>query len=185
MTRNKIKLIPGLGLGIVAITSCATPALGSSHGQPSSRPAAIAAHHPSPSLPATSRHREPTPRASAVAARAGHHRTFHSWWRRAGRSQYAKVAADLWKVIITDVMKDQDATFTTDLRNLAADTGTALGNPPPVGTAEYVAAMGDFHSAGEIGLRSGSYARAYVLLRAGLTQMSAFNATTGLKGQHR
>jgi hypothetical protein len=79
------------------------------------------------------------------------------------------------------VVKDKDATFTADLRALIADSGSALGDPPPVGRAEYVAAMGDLHRAGETTLRSGSYARAAALVQAGLHKLHAFNVTAGLK----
>ena len=78
-------------------------------------------------------------------------------------------------------MKDKDETYTADIRALIADSGSALGDPPPVGRTEYVAAMRDLHRAGEIGLRSGSYARATALVQAGLHKLHAFNVTAGLK----
>ena len=180
MTRNKITLILGLGLGVIGITGASLAVVGG-HGQPSSQPAAAAARHPGAGQRATASPREPTPAASPVAADASHRQTVPSWWRHGGRSRYAKVAADLWKVIITDVVKDKDATFTADLRALIADSGSALGDPPPVGRAEYVAAMSDLHRAGETALRSGSCARATVLVQAGLTKLHAFNVTAGLK----
>ena len=180
MTRNKIALILGLGLGVIGITG-ASLVLTGGHGQPSSQPAAAATRHPGAGQRAIASPRETAPAASPVAADASHRQTVPSWWRHGGRSRYAKVAADLWKVIITDVVKDKDATLTTDLRALSADSGSALGDLPPVGRAEYVAAMGDLHRAGETALRSGSYARATALVQAGLTKLHAFNVTVGLK----
>jgi len=179
MTRYKIALILGLGLGVIGITGASLVLVGG-HGQPSSQPAAVA-RHPGAGQRASAPLREPTPAASPVAADASHRQTVPSWWRHGGRSRYAKVAGDLWKVIITDVAKDKDATFTADLRALIADSGSALGDPPPAGRAEYVAAMGDLHRAGETALRSGSYVRATALVQAGLHKLHAFNVTAGLK----
>jgi hypothetical protein len=78
-------------------------------------------------------------------------------------------------------VKDDDDRYNSDMRALIADSGSALGDPPPVGRAQYVAAMRDLHRAGEIALRSGSYARAAALVKAGLHKLHAFNVTAGLK----
>lgn len=180
MTRNKIALILGIGLGVIGIAGAGF-ALGAGHGQPSSRPAA-AARHPGAGQPATATPHKPAPAAEPVTVDVSHSKTVPSWWRHGGRARYAKVAADLWKVIIKDVVKDDDEKYTADMRALIADSGSALGDPPPVGRTEYVAAMRDLHRAGVVALRSGSYARAMALVQAGLHKLHAFNLTAGLKG---
>ncbi len=180
MAPNKITLIIGIGLGVIGIAGAGF-VLAGGHGQPSSRPAATAARQPGASQPATASPRGKSPAASPVAADASHRQTIPSWWRRGGRSRYAKVAADLWKVIIKDVVKDKDGTYPADIHALIADSASALGDPPPVGRTDYVAAMRDLHRAGGVALRSGSYARATALVQAGLHKLHAFNVTAGLK----
>jgi hypothetical protein len=130
-----------------------------------------------------------SPALASRAAPAVHHLThtgaaqrpvtFHRWWVRGGRAQFARVARDLRKIILTDVVQDKDSTFTADVRRLVTDTTAALGNPPPVGTASYVAAMRDFKHAGQAAL-GGSYARAYAAVRVGLQKMDVFIATAKL-----
>lgn len=180
MTRKMIMLILGIGLGVLGLTGAAF-ALAGGHGQPSSRPAATAARHPGAGQHATARVRQPAPAASPAVVAAGQRQTIPSWWRHGGRSSYANVAADLWKVIIKDVVNDNDQTYPADVRALIADSGRALGDLPPVGRADYVAAMRDLHRAGEAALRSGSYARAAALAQAGLHKLRAFNVTAGLR----
>jgi hypothetical protein len=180
MTRSKIALILGLGLGVIGITGAGF-ALAGGHGQPASRPAAAAAYHPGTGQHAAAAPRKPAPAAGPVTVDVSHSKTVPSWWRHGGRSRYAKVAADLWKVIIKDVVKDKDDSYTADVHALIADSQSALGDPPPVARAQYVAAMRDLHRAGELALRSGSYARATGLVQAGLHKLHAFNVTAGLK----
>jgi hypothetical protein len=90
------------------------------------------------------------------------------------------VARDLQKIILTDVVEDRDATFYGDVRGLITDSTAALGNPPPVGTASYLAAMRDFKRAGQTSLSS-SFARAYAAVRVGLAKMDVFIAKAKLK----
>jgi hypothetical protein len=180
MTRNKIALILGLGLGVIGITGAGFAVAGG-HGQPSSPPAATAARHPGAGQHAAAAPHRRAPATSPVVADASLYQTVPSWWRHGGRSRYARVAADLWKVIIKDVVKDDDDSYNSDMRALIADSQSALGDPPPAGRAEYVAAMRDLHRAGEIAQREGSYARAAALVQAGLHKLHAFNVTAGLK----
>jgi hypothetical protein len=119
-------------------------------------------------------------RAAAATEAAQHPATFHRWWAGGGRAQFAHVARDLRKIILTDVVQDKDSTFTADVRRLITDTTAALGNPPPVGTASYLAAMRDFKHAGQAAL-GGSYVRAYAAVRVGLQKMDVFIATAKLK----
>jgi hypothetical protein len=106
--------------------------------------------------------------------------TFHRWWTGSGRHQFSRVARDLQKIILTDVVRDQDSAFSADARRLVTDATAALGNPPPVGTASYLAAMRDFKRAGQASL-GGSYVRAYAAVRVGLPKMDVFIAAAGLK----
>jgi hypothetical protein len=77
MTRHKIALILGLGLGVIGITGVSLALVGG-HGQPSSQPAAAAARHAGVGQRATASPREPTPAASPVAAAASHRQTVPS-----------------------------------------------------------------------------------------------------------
>jgi hypothetical protein len=86
---------------------------------------------------------------------------------------------DLKSLIITDVLADHDGSFTADARRLSADAATALASLPPVGAADYRAAMRDFERAGADAL-AGSYARAYQAVRVGLSRLGTFTSAAGL-----
>jgi hypothetical protein len=160
---NRAPLLAAAGLAVVA----AVTGLGQSPALASR--AAPAAHRVTHTAAATEAARRP------ATGRV----TFHRWWVGGGRAQFAHVARDLRKIILTDVVQDKDSTFTADVRRLVTDTTAALGNPPPVGTASYVAAMRDFKHAGRAAL-GGSYVRAYAAVRVGLQKMDVFIAAAKL-----
>jgi hypothetical protein len=99
---------------------------------------------------------------------------FHRWWVGGGYRQYQRVASDLSQLIITDALRDQDDTFNADARRLVADATAASRHLPPVDGAGYRAGMTDLAQAGRDAL-GGSYATAYLDVRAGLPKLAAFN----------
>jgi hypothetical protein len=104
---------------------------------------------------------------------------FSRWWAGSGYRQYDRVAMDLKLLIIKDALDDHDGTFAADARRLAVDAAAAAANLPPVGTADYRAAMRDVQQAGADAL-AGSYARAYQAVQAGLSRLGAFTSAAGL-----
>lgn len=101
---------------------------------------------------------------------------FHRWWVGGGYRQYQRVANDLSQLIITDALRDQDATFTADARRLVADATTASRHLPPVDAAGYRAGMTELAQAGREVL-GGYYATAYLDVRVALPKLAAFNKT--------
>ena len=118
------------------------------------------------------------PARRARPARAGA-AAFSRWWAGGGFRHYDRVAMDLKQLIVVDALDDHDAAFTADTRRLAADAAAAGASLPPVGAAEYRAAMRDFGHAGADAL-AGSYARAYLAVQAGLGRLGSFTAAAGL-----
>jgi hypothetical protein len=118
---------------------------------------------------------EAPPRADQVrlAGPAGQ-ATFRQWWVSGGHRRYQDVASDLSQLIITDVLRDQDETFTADAGRLVADATAASRHLPPVDTARWRAGMTELARAGREAL-DGSYAAAYLDVRAALPELAAFN----------
>ena len=100
--------------------------------------------------------------------------TFHQWWVSGGYRQYQHVANDLSQLIITDALRDQDNTLTADARRLVTDATTASRYLPPVDGAGYRAGMTELAHAGREAI-GGSYAMAYLDVRAALQKLAAFN----------
>ena len=105
---------------------------------------------------------------------AAGHTMVHQWWVSGGYRQYQHVANDLSQLIITDALRDQDNTFTADARRLVTDATTASRHLPPVDGAGYRAGMTELAHAGREAI-GGSYAMAYVDVRAALQKLAAFN----------
>jgi len=105
--------------------------------------------------------------------------TFIQWWDRGGQEQYTAVANDLWKVIITDGVQDQDNTFIADSLRLSANTRAALRNPPPVDPADWLSAMRTFKAAGQAAV-AGRYGQTFNLVKKGLRPINSFSKQAGL-----
>jgi hypothetical protein len=105
--------------------------------------------------------------------------TFIQWWDRGGREQYTAVANDLWKVIITDGVRDQDKTFLVDSLRLSANTRAAMRNPPPVDPADWLSAMRTFKAASQAAV-TGRYGQTFNLVKKGLRPINSFSKKAGL-----
>jgi len=103
---------------------------------------------------------------------------FRLWWVSGGYRQYQHVANDLSRLIITDSLRDQDNTFNADARRLVADATIASRHLPPVDGAVYRAGMTELAQAGRDAL-GGSYAKAFLDVRAALPKLAAFNNAVG------
>ena len=177
--RNPLGIGQSKRVPLLAVASLAVVAATAGCGQsPSLVGQDVAAIHPVRHAALPVRHAAPA--AQALRRPATGHATFHRWWAGPGRAQFTHVARDLQKIILTDVVRDKDSTFAGDLNRLVTDATAALGNPPPVGAASYLAAMRDFRRAGQTGL-GGSYARAYAAVRVGLAKMGVFITAAKLK----
>jgi hypothetical protein len=115
----------------------------------------------------------PQPEQARLVAASGR-TAFHRWWVNGGYRQYQRVANDLSQLIVTDALRDHDDTFTADARRLAADATVASRHLPPVDGAGYRAGMTGLAHAGRDAL-GGSYAAAYLDVRAALAKLAAFN----------
>ncbi len=119
--------------------------------------------------------REAPPRVEqAHLVTAAGQTTFHRWWVSGGYRQYQHVANDLSQLIITDALRDDDNTFTSDAQRLVADATTASRHLPPVDGAGYRAGMTELAHAGRDAL-GGSYATAFLDVRTALPKLAAFN----------
>jgi hypothetical protein len=110
----------------------------------------------------------------ATAARTAGRATFESWWVSGGHRQYERVASDLSKLIITDVLNDDDHTWLADSRHLVTDATAAGRNLPPVDRAAYHSAMVELAQAGRESLGY-SFDKAYGYVKVALPKLAAFN----------
>jgi hypothetical protein len=96
------------------------------------------------------------------------------WWVSGGHRQYERAASDLSKLIVTDVLNDDDDTWVADSQRLVADATAASRNLPPVDGAAYHSAMVELARAGRESVDN-SFDRAYAYVKLALPKLAAFN----------
>jgi hypothetical protein len=84
------------------------------------------------------------------------------------------VASDLSNLIIKDVLRDDDDTWSADSRHLVADATAASRNLPPVDGTAYHSAMVELARAGRESLDN-SFDKAYAYVKEALPKLAAFN----------
>jgi hypothetical protein len=99
---------------------------------------------------------------------------FRHWWVNGGYRQYQRVASDLSRLIIVDVLRDQDGAWIADSKDLIADATTASRHLPPVDAAGYRAGMLDLAQAGRDSLGD-SFDKAFAEVQLALPKLAAFN----------
>jgi len=135
--------------------------------------AAGAAQAPSTHVVAAQEAATPQVQQARVVTPSGQ-AAFQRWWAGGGYRQYQRAANDLSRLIIMDVLQDDDDTWIADAQNLTADATTASRHLPPVDGAGYKAGMTELAQAGRDAL-AGSYDKAYADIQVALPKLAAFN----------